>query len=176
MRIFNVEIANFRALEKVAVPLQQFSVLLGENDVGKTSFLYALEKFFSGKKLSDPKDWYQRRNDSPIRIIVTFGELPNEEGLNPFVRADKTVVISRIFEFDKPPETKAILDDKSAVTIPRQVLSSYFSDSAFHFIPVRRDLAVQLSMNKTALLGKLLRQKIKKAVDDAGARQSLTGR
>ena len=36
MHISHVEIANFRALEAVSVPLNQFSVLIGENDVGKT--------------------------------------------------------------------------------------------------------------------------------------------
>ena len=45
MYICHAEILNFRALEKVEIPLHQFSVLLGENDVGKTSFLYALNYF-----------------------------------------------------------------------------------------------------------------------------------
>ena len=56
MHISHVKIANFRALEKVTVPLKRCSVLIGENDVGKTTFLYALEKFFAHKKLSDKTD------------------------------------------------------------------------------------------------------------------------
>lgn len=175
MRILNVEIANFRALEKVAVPLQQFSVLLGENDVGKTSFLYALEKFFTGKKLSDPKDWYHKRTEESIRITVTFGDLPNDdEELTPLIRKNGTLVLNRIFTFDKPPETKAILDDLSAVNVPKSLITARFSENAFHFIPVRRDLAVQFSMNKTALLGKLLRATMRKAIEDAGVEKPLS--
>lgn len=174
MKISNVEIANFRALERVAVPLNQFSVLIGENDVGKTSFLYALEKFFVGKKLSDPKDWYKRETGQPIRIIVTFIELPDQDELSDIRRADGSVVISKVFPFDKPPEIKAILDDQSAINVSKDALSQWFSESSFHFIPVRRDLAVQFSMNKTALLGKLLRTRMKSAIEEANAEQALT--
>jgi putative ATP-dependent endonuclease of the OLD family len=76
MKIVKVELANFRALETVSVGMQQFSVLLGENDVGKTSFLYALDKFFVGKKLNDPKDWFRKNTEVPIRITVTFAGIP----------------------------------------------------------------------------------------------------
>ena len=115
MRIVNVEVANFRALENLSVPLQQFSVLLGENDVGKTSFLYALEKFFIGKKLSDPKDWYKRQTNNAIRIIITFEEFPQDEELADISKANGQVVVSKVFAFDRPPEVRAILEDSSAV-------------------------------------------------------------
>jgi len=34
MHISHADIINFRALESVSIPLNRFSVLLGENDVG----------------------------------------------------------------------------------------------------------------------------------------------
>jgi len=173
MKITNVEIANFRALEKIAVPLQQFSVLLGENDVGKTSFLYALDKFFLGKKLTDKKDWYRKNTGSSVRITATFSDLPNAQDLEGLTRADGTIVVSKVFPFDGTPETRAILDDQAPVEIPKQVIKLWFSQDNFHFIPVRRDLNVQFSMNKTALLGKLLRAKMKKAIDAADADRPL---
>ena len=60
MHICHAEIFNFRALQTVSVPLNQFSVLLGENDVGKTSFLYALDRFFSGKKITEEEDFFKK--------------------------------------------------------------------------------------------------------------------
>lgn len=173
MEISKVEIANFRALQTVSIPLQKFSVLLGENDVGKTSFLYALEKFFIGKKLNDPKDWYQKNTDVPIRITITFNELPEDAAFEPISRGDGSLVLSKVFTYDTTPEVRAILDDNSAVNIPRPILVNWFSQDNFHFIPVRRDLAVQFSMNKTALLGKLLRAKMKAAIEEQGANESL---
>ena len=49
MFISHANILNFRALQSVSVPLNQFSVLLGENDVGKTSFLYALGTYVGAR-------------------------------------------------------------------------------------------------------------------------------
>ena len=72
MHISHVEIRNFRALQSVSVPLNTFSILLGENDVGKTSFLHALDRFFVGKKLDDSSDWFKKDTGNEIRIVLTF--------------------------------------------------------------------------------------------------------
>ena len=173
MEIVKVDIANFRALELVSVPLQQLSILLGENDVGKTSFLYALENFFIGKKLTDPKDWYKRNTDNAIRITITFKGFPEDDTLIPLLKTDGTIVISKIFSHDTRPEIRAILDDQSAIAVAKPTLDKWFSQESFHFIPVRRDLAVQFSMNKTAMLGKLLRARMRASVNAAGAEASL---
>lgn len=173
MHISHVEIANFRALETVSVPLDQFSVLLGENDVGKTSFLYALDRFFANKKLDEPTDWFRETSDKDIRIVLTFGNVPNDDSLAKFVRQGGSIVISKVFALGKAPAVKAILDDNSAIDLPKPVLEKWFSSNSFHFIPVRRDLAVQFSMAKTALLGKTLRAKMKQMLDAGGGSESL---
>lgn len=173
MRIIKAEIANFRALEKVSIPLNQFSVILGENDVGKTSFLYALEKFFLQKKMDNEKDWYKKQTENQIRIVLSFTDLPHDEALQEFVRSDKSLVLSAVFDFDTKPDYKVILEDQSSVNMPKALLGKWFSQNSFHFIPVRRDLTVQFSMNKTALLGKLLRTKMNQALEGTGADRSL---
>ena len=48
----------------------------------------------------------------------------------------------------------------------------WFSSDNFHFIPVRRDLTVQFSMNKTAMLGKLLRRKMTSALQQGETLES----
>jgi predicted ATP-dependent endonuclease of OLD family len=176
MKITKAEIKNFRALETVSVELNEFSVILGENDVGKTSFLYALEKFFSQKKLADQKDWYKGETDEPIQVILTFSDLPAEETDENFtglIRKDESIIISATFGFDAKPEYNATLDDTSSLPVPSGLLKKWFSQNSFHFIPVRRDINVQFTMAKTALLGKLLRTKMKTALEDAGAADSL---
>ncbi len=79
MFISHVEIANFRALENVSIPLKKCSVLIGENDVGKTSFLYALEKFFANTKLADVTDWFKHDTSNDIRIVITFADVPEDD-------------------------------------------------------------------------------------------------
>lgn len=139
MYISHVEISNFRALEAVSVPLNKFSVLIGENDVGKTSFLYALEKYFISKKLDETSDWFKEITSNDIRIVLTFKEIPDDKELSVFVRSNGTIVLSKVFAIRKPPDVKAILDDNSAVAVPTAVLKQWFSLGIFHFIPVRRD-------------------------------------
>ena len=172
MHISHVEISNFRALQSVSVPLNTFSVLLGENDVGKTSFLHALDKYFIGKKLSDPIDWFKSETDADIRIVLTFQDAPGDE-LNDLCHSDGSIVVSKVFQIDKPPQVKAVLGDGSAVDIAKPILSKWFSSERFHFIPVHRDLAVQFSMAKTALLGKTLRARMKKMLAEGDATTSL---
>lgn len=174
MRITNVEIANFRALEQVSAPLNQFSVILGENDVGKTSFLYALETFFQQKKLTEKKCWYMENTDAPIRIVLTFLGFPEDANLSSLLRSNGTLVISALFPLNEKPTYQAILDDQSALAVPPAILKKWFSEDRFHFIPVRRDLNVQFSMTKTALLGKLLRAQMKAAIEAQGVNASLT--
>ena len=172
MHISHVKIRNFRALQSVSVPLNTFSILLGENDVGKTSFLHALDRFFVGKKLDDSSDWFKKDTGNEIRIVLTFQNAPRDE-LNDFCRGDGTIVVSKVFPFAAAPQVKAILGDDSAVDIPRPILSKWFSSERFHFIPVRRDLTVQFSMAKTALLGKTLRARMKEKLADEGTTTSL---
>lgn len=172
MHIGHVKIRNFRALQSLSVPLNKFNVLIGENDVGKTSFLHALNTYFIGKKLSDSNDWFKHNTDSDICIILTFQEIPGDE-LSDIRRSDGSIIVSKVFPFDKPPQVKAILDDDSAIDIPKPILTKWFSTERFHFIPVRRDLAVQFSMNKTALLGKTLRARMKEQLEDEKATTSL---
>ena len=133
MYISHVEISNFRALEVVSVPLNQFSVLIGENDVGKTSFLYALEKYFDGKKLTEKTDWFKEDTSRDIRIVLTFQKVPEADELSGFVRNNGAIVLSKVFSLGKPPDVKAILDDNSAVTVSAPVLKQWFSLDKFSF-------------------------------------------
>ena len=173
MHISHAKITHFRALQSVSVPLNQFSVLIGENDVGKTSFLHALDKFFTNKKLTDKDDYFKDDIKTDIRIVLSFQDIPDNEEFKDLTRKDGSIVISKIFSFDTPPKVKAILDDQSAVDVPRSTLSEWFSSQSFHFIPVRRDLSVQFSMAKTALLGKTLRAKMRHTLEEGGSTQSL---
>jgi predicted ATP-dependent endonuclease of OLD family len=173
MHISHAEILNFRALQSVSVPLNQFSVLLGENDVGKTAFLYALDTFFKGDKISDVDDYFKRDTKKNITMTLSFDNLPDKEELNAIKRNDGRIVISKDFSFGKTPIVKAILDDGSKSDINKSVLTNWFSTDSFHFIPVRRDLNVQFSMNKTALLGKTLRAQMKSVIERGDASESL---
>ncbi len=165
MYISQAKILNYRALQNVSIPLKRFSVLLGENDVGKTSVLYALDSFFKNKKISDKDCFFKRDTSVNIKIELSFDDIPDDPELKKYKNNDNNIIISKEFEFDKTPLTTVKLDDNDC-EINKNIQKKWFSYENFHFIPVRRDLNVQFSMNKTALLGKTLRAKMKNVIKD----------
>lgn len=48
MHLKKMRVRNFRSLEDIAIDFKQFSILTGNNDVGKSNFLRALNLFFNG--------------------------------------------------------------------------------------------------------------------------------
>lgn len=175
MFICHACIENFRALQKVKIPLNRFSVLLGENDVGKTSFLFALDRFFSGKKISDETDFFRKDTSLSIVITLSFSDFSADGDSKGFVRKDGSIVIQKTFAFDKPPIIKAIMDDGTLLEVSAATNKAYFSGENFHFIPVRRDLSVQFTMSKTALFGKTLRAKMRNEIEKQENKTTIVG-
>ena len=173
MFISKATIENYRALEQICVPLSQFSVLIGENDVGKTSFLYAINNFFVEQKLNDENDFFKKEINRVISITLSFCDLPKDDDLETIKNEDGTVIIKKIFNYSEKPLCYSVTNKGVEKKIKGDIVSKWFSSDNFHFIPVRRDLAVQFSMNKTALLGKTFRAKMKKAVTEGGGDKSL---
>ena len=173
MYIARSQILNFRALKEVDVPLNKCAVLLGENDVGKTSFLLALDRFFLNKKIADPEDFFGRDTNENIVITLTFAELPADADLNDELLEQGQLTLQRTFAFDSTPKTVVLMSDGSTKTADKAAIEAVFSSESFHFIPVRRDLSVQFSMAKTALLGKTLRAKMHDAIQDKDEEDSL---
>jgi len=171
MHISYAEILNYRALEHVSIPLQRFSVILGENDVGKTSFLYALDAFFSNGKISDENEFFNMDPKNNIEILLTFDGIPTSGEFDDIKRKNGSILIKKVFSFDKPPTSKVVLDEGIEKDIDKKLLKEWFSSDGFHFIPVRRDLTVQFTMAKTALLGKTLRAKMKNALADDSSKK-----
>ena len=173
MHIKHTSIFNFRALQTVSIPFMHFSVILGENDVGKSSILYSLDAFFQNKKISDPGSFFKRDISKNIKIELTFDNPPDNQELKKLKISDGTIVITKDFAFDKSPVVESILDGDSKCDVKKDILNNWFSANNFHFIPVRRDLNVQFSMNKTALLGKTFRTKMKSVIERGDASESL---
>ncbi len=173
MRIKRVKVENFRALEKIEVDLSKFSVIIGENDVGKTSFLFALDAFFSNGTIDKADEFFKFEKKKPIQITISFADVPDQAELKSLLDETNCVTIQKTFEFEEKPTARAIFIDGKYKDVPPATLKKWFGPDRFHFIPVRRDLAVQFSMNKTALLGKLLRAKMKSKLQEPDSSHSL---
>jgi predicted ATP-dependent endonuclease of OLD family len=79
MRIRKIEVANLRAIRNASLNLSENTVLIGENNSGKSAFLLALDLFFSNAPQTKPKDFSDGQLEVPINITVHFSDLTPAE-------------------------------------------------------------------------------------------------
>jgi len=54
------------------IDLHPMTVIVGENDVGKTSCMLAVQSLFERKKLEDKNDFFHGKTDEPVVIEAVF--------------------------------------------------------------------------------------------------------
>lgn len=164
MRIRNLKVKNFRALRELSIEFSNMTVIIGENDCGKTSVMLAIEVFFSGKKLTDRADYFKKDTKTPIVIEVAFREFGDKFDDYRLTGCD-TAVVRRTFEFDQKPVTEI------QVGGDWQRVKSRFDDLLpdFVLVPAGRNLDTEGKMTTTSLFGQLFRPLIRHVVDEEGA-------
>lgn len=96
MKLVKCKIENFRSYENVEINFADLNVIIGKNDVGKSTILEALKFFFDENKASDNDiNVYSERNnfsiscyfevDSDERISLDLSERPQTLGSVEFV-------------------------------------------------------------------------------------------
>jgi len=86
MELINVEIKNFRCLQDVSIPFRELTVLIGENDAGKSSVLDLLDLVLNDRKPED-SDYYfyedgtekHKTRAEEIEAVLTFRPYANQE-------------------------------------------------------------------------------------------------
>lgn len=83
MKLCRIEIKRFRSIERCDVRIDSVCALVGENNVGKSSLLRALNAFFN---LDEEKPFfYNSSHEYSIRsqscIMLTFSDLPKDQNI-----------------------------------------------------------------------------------------------
>jgi hypothetical protein len=141
------------------------TVIIGENDCGKTSVMLALQAFFAGKKLSDEADYFKKDISRPVEIEATFCEVGERFG-DYGLKEPESVSVRRLFEFAEKPITEIRLGDSWQKVKPK--FDTVLPD--FVLVPAGRNLETEGKMTTTSLFGQLFRPMIKQVVDGEGAR------
>lgn len=100
MLLSHIYIDNFRNLTNFNIDFSAFDVLIGENNIGKTNLLIAINKVFSGKKIFfDSNDFNDTQK--PILIISTIEmNSPKEKALfydcNKFINHSNNEIIIKV--------------------------------------------------------------------------------
>lgn len=84
MKIVSLTLENFRSYRTpVTVSFNDMTVLIGKNDIGKSSILEALDIFFENRKIdSDDVNIDAKANSDSVKLTVVFSNLPNEIDLD----------------------------------------------------------------------------------------------
>lgn len=95
-----IEISNFRSFcpTPVKVSLTPVTAIVGENNVGKSNVLLALDLFRNFKKSKiQKKDFHNNDDTKEITIKVTFGQLTDEERklFRRHLGPDKTLAVTQ---------------------------------------------------------------------------------
>lgn len=76
MKLNTIKLKNFRSFRnETIINVSNLNVLIGKNDIGKSSILEAIDIFFNGKP--DTDDLSIGHNDSKIEITCLFNDLPD---------------------------------------------------------------------------------------------------
>ncbi|MBB6327659.1 AAA15 family ATPase/GTPase [Algoriphagus iocasae] len=80
MKIVSLKIENFRSYRNpTTITFNDLTVLIGKNDIGKSSILEALDIFFDNRKMeSDDVNIIARGNGESAKISVVFSGIPAE--------------------------------------------------------------------------------------------------
>lgn len=84
MKIASLTIENFRGYRNpTKISFNDLTVLIGKNDIGKSTILEALDIFFENRKLdSDDVNINARENKETVKLTVEFSNLPQEIDLD----------------------------------------------------------------------------------------------
>jgi putative ATP-dependent endonuclease of OLD family len=102
MLIKKIEVENFRCLEKATLECDSLTILVGPNGVGKSTFLRALEVFYTPNFPITPDDFSNNQTQKPVKIRVTFGELTEaeKEQFKSYLR-DEELVVEKVIKYSE---------------------------------------------------------------------------
>lgn len=119
MKIKKISVENFRSIKTLDFDFRDLTVLIGENNAGKTNILKALDAFFSPTVRNINKECFFDLTKE-IQITVTFNRLTSQERerIGKYLINDY-VVVKRSFAYD-PRTDKMEAKFSGLIREPRQ--------------------------------------------------------
>lgn len=79
MQISKIEVRNYRAIQESEMLVDALTAIIGENNSGKSTFIRAIDLFFSSSPRVQKEDFFQHDIARPIEITIEFSNLcPHE--------------------------------------------------------------------------------------------------
>lgn len=74
MRISRITVENYRSIQRVHIEPSQFSVMVGQNNHGKTNLFEAIQWFYNAKSTSE-EERFCKNADKQIKVQIDFSEV-----------------------------------------------------------------------------------------------------
>ncbi|MFK5604645.1 ATP-dependent nuclease [Haloferax volcanii] len=100
MRIDSVRVKNYRSLRDAEINFNELTALIGSNGAGKSSFLRALDLFYTANASYSEEDFYNRNTQDEISVQVKFTDLGRDakEKFSSYVGRD-TLTVEKVMEY-----------------------------------------------------------------------------
>lgn len=143
MKLRKVRIKNFRGHKDTTVNFDNLNVIIGKNDIGKSSIIDALDVYFNGGNIDvqDLNVYAAREDDKVIEISCAFDVDTNEQITldssdnitttlqeEYLLNADGMLEISKRFDFSGPKKTYISLIAKHPVNFPQALITLKIAD------------------------------------------------
>jgi CRISPR-associated exonuclease Cas4 len=119
---------RYRSLKSFELDVDDFLVLIGANNHGKSNFFYALKLFLSGSAREVCSEvFFNRETKEPIRLTATFEDLSSQESekLSPWM-VEKSLTVQKEYSVD---DGKVTLDYYALMKVPEDAwLGEDFED------------------------------------------------
>lgn len=130
MKIRHIHIHNYRSIHDIELEAQDWVVLLGPNNHGKSNLLSAIEFFLSGamKPVIDDLFYFRDEGDSELWVEIQFDDLTDQERhtFTKYVRGDGTVKIRKFARFDPSNDVEVGYRGYSSEPMPWWLKSSAY--------------------------------------------------
>ena len=102
MVIESFQVKNFRSVLDETLQCASLTALVGANGAGKSTFLRALEVFYTTAPRIDLEDFYNRETPNEIVIGITFKDLSSEakELFSSYLQGEK-LTVERVFSWQE---------------------------------------------------------------------------
>ncbi len=140
MKLRRFEIKRYRSIKSVGLDTEDFLVLIGPNNHGKSNFFYALDLFLSSSSKVEPNDFFNRETSEPIEMSALFENLtePEMEKLRPWTVNGKLTVLK---EYVLAADGKSTTNYSALMQVPNE---SWLSEDFEHYND--RDAVSQLPL------------------------------
>ena len=99
MKISKMQVHNIRSILDCTINMADYSVLIGQNNVGKSNILAALRLFYDKIKFNDAEDFPKiQTTDNESWVEITFSTTESEQALlkEEYKTADGFLKLRRI--------------------------------------------------------------------------------